>query len=427
MADTAAFQAGKVLRKLNAGLYARAVWPEDQAFYMTHSFTLDENVSPEALKKALDAVLRIYPYLALTVVKQDRTYVLAENGLDFVIRRTLDRVEPSTKAGNFHAVTVCYEGRNLVFYVDHVLTDGLGWKMVLQTFFYYYYCTLDETEYPVPEGVRTVPDGVAPDEQEDAYMKAPAAIPRGVIAGMVKKDIFRCPEYPEGKNTFAAEDCGHYVLKVPSAEFMKYARSVGGSPNSVLIQLLGQSLQKLHPENRLPVAFWIPVSVRAAMGNPNSLLHQVVPTIWYADPVILATDTSALGINQQIRAHLKDFCAPENIRKQCGMMRMIVESIRKTVSAGRLGQFTAQMAGQEQYSLLASSLGTLAAGEYGSRIHMDAFRVMPGKNYHVYLMEVGGSFYISFSLGAKTDAYAEAAAEYMRQLGMQGISWKEVT
>ena len=30
----------KALRKLNAGLYARSVWPEDQAFYMTHSFTL---------------------------------------------------------------------------------------------------------------------------------------------------------------------------------------------------------------------------------------------------------------------------------------------------------------------------------------------------------------------------------------------------
>ena len=41
----------KTLRKLNAGLYARSVWPEDQAFYMTHSFTLDEDVSPDALKR----------------------------------------------------------------------------------------------------------------------------------------------------------------------------------------------------------------------------------------------------------------------------------------------------------------------------------------------------------------------------------------
>lgn len=418
---------GKVLRKLNAGLYARAAWPEDQAFYMTHSFTLDEEVSPEALQKALDSTLRVWPYLALAVVKQDRAYVLAENSLAFVIRETGERIEPSTEAGNYHAVTICYEGRKLTFYTDHVLTDGLGWKTALQTFFYYYYCALDGTEYPVPEGVRTIPDGVAPDEQEDAYMKAPAAMPRGVIAGAAEKNIFRCPEYPADREILAAEDCGHYVIRVPSESFMACAKALGGSPNSLLIQIIGQSLQQLHPENRLPVAFWIPVSVRAAMGNANSLLHQVVPTIWYGESELLAGEDSAGGINRQVRGHLRDFCAPDNIRKQCGMMHMIIEMIRKSVAAGRLGQTMGQKADQEQYSVLASSLGTLAAGAYGCRIHMDAFRVMPGKSFHVYLMEAGNSFYISLSLGAKTDAYAKAAAEYMSQLGMQGVSWKEVS
>ena len=418
---------GKILRKLNAGLFARAVWPEGQPFYMTHSFTLDEEVSPEALKKALDATLQVWPYLTLAVVKKDGAYYLSENSLDFVIRRTADRIEPSTEESNFHAVTICYEDRKLNFYVDHVLTDGLGWRMALQTFFYYYYCTLDGTGYPVPEGVRTIGDGAAPDEQEDAYMKTPAAMPRGVIAGAVEKNIFSCPEYPADKAVYTAEDCGHYVIQVPSEEFMACAKTLKGSPNSVMIQILSQSMQKLHPENRLPVAFWIPISVRAAMGNTNSLLHQAVPTIWYADPELIADDSNAGEINRQIRDHLRDFCAPDNIRKQCGMMHMIIEMIRKSVSAGRLGQVMGQKADQEQYSVLASSLGTLAAGEYGSRIHMDAFRVMPGRTFHAYLMEAGGSFYLSLSLGAKTDAYAKAAAQYMTQLGMKGVTWREVS
>ena len=418
---------GKILRKLNAGLYARAVWPEGQPFFMTHSFTLDEEVSPEALQKALDSTLQVWPYLTLAVVKKDGAYYLAENSLDFVIRRTADRIEPSTEESNFHAVTICYEDRKLNFYVDHVLTDGLGWRMALQTFFYYYYCTLDGTGYPVPEGVRTIGDGAAPDEQEDAYMKTPAAVPRGVIAGAVEKNIFSCPEYPTDKAVYTAEDCGHYVIQVPSEEFMACAKALKGSPNSVMIQILSQSMQKLHPENRLPVAFWIPISVRAAMGNTNSLLHQAVPTIWYADPELIADDSNAGEINRQIRDHLRDFCAPDNIRKQCGMMHMIVEGIRRSVATGRLGQVTTLKAGQEQYSVLASSLGTLAAGEYGRRIHMDAFRVMPGRTFHAYLMEAGGSFYLSLSLGAKTDAYAKAAAQYMTQLGMKGVTWREVS
>ena len=427
LSDTAEFQAGKVLRKLNAGLYARAVWPEDRAFYMTHSFTLDEEVSEEALKKALDQTLQVYPYMTLAAVKKDKAYVLAENDLDFVICRTGERIEPSTKEGNFHALTICYEGRTLCFYVDHVLTDGLGWKMVLQTFFYYYYCALDGADYPVPAGVRTVSDGVAPDEQEDAYMKVPAAMPKGVIAGMVDKDFFICPEYPDGNDELSAGDCGHYCIEVPSGEYMSYAKSVGGSPNSVLIQILGRSMQSLHPGNQQKIAFWIPVSIRPAMGNNNSLLHQVVPTIWYADAEMFSADDSAAGTNRLIRSHLKEFCDPGNIRKQCGMMHMIVEGIRRSVYTGRLGKFTSQKADKDQYSVLASSLGTLAAGEYGSRIHMDAFRVMPGRNFHVYLMETGGRFYISLSFGAKTEVYAKAAAEYMSKLGMQGVSWREVS
>ena len=84
----------KALRKLNAGLYARSVWPEDQAFYMTHSFTLDEDVSPDALKKALDAAIQVWPYMALSVVKQDRTYVLKENGLETLNDEDLHTILP---------------------------------------------------------------------------------------------------------------------------------------------------------------------------------------------------------------------------------------------------------------------------------------------------------------------------------------------
>ena len=258
-------------------------------------------------------------------------------------------------------------------------------------------------------------------------MKVPAAVPRGVIAGMVEKDIFSCPEYPADKTVYTAEDCGHYVIEVPSAEFMARAKALKGSPNSALIQILGQSIQKLHPENRRRLAFWIPISVRAVMGNTNSMLHQAVPTIWYADPELLAVEGNAGEINRQVRDHLRNFCAPDNIRKQCGMMHMIVEGIRRSVATGRLGQVTSLKAGQEQYSVLSSSLGALAAGEYGRRIHMDAFRVMPGRTFHAYLMEVGGIFYISFSLGVKTDAYVKAAAQYMSQLGMKGVCWKEVS
>lgn len=378
------------------------------------------------MEEAWDKTMQIYPYYTRAVVKRNRIYYLADNPLDFVISETDEIIEPATAAGNYHSVTICYKGKKLYFYTDHVITDGTGWRMVLESFFYYYFCALDGVSYPLPQGVRSLEDGPAADQETDAYLMVPAIDPQQFAAkAFGKKEVFLYPELQLDKKDYKLEDCGHYVIEVPSEEFMAYAKSIGASPSSLLFQLTVQTLQRQNPDNQLPLRTFIPVSVRTAMDNPGSLLHQVVHTTYDCDPDLLTDDSRAADLNQGFRTHLKGFSARENISMMCGVYRGIIEAYKKAIKANMLDKIRENNS-SVNISTGASFIGRLAAGDYGSRIHMECIRVMPGHDFHTYMLEAGRNFYISMTLGARTDRYVRDMADHMRSLGMTHTCWREV-
>lgn len=220
-------------------------------------------------------------------------------------------------------------------------------------------------------------------------------------------------------------DCSHYVIEVPSEEFMAYAKSIGASPSSLLFQLTVQTLQRQNPDNQLPLRTFIPVSVRTAMDNPGSLLHQVVHTTYDCDPDLLTDDSRAADLNQGFRTHLKGFSARENLSMMCGVYRGIIEAYKKAITANMLDKIRENNS-SVNISTGASFIGRLAAGDYGSRIHMECIRVMPGHDFHTYMLEAGRNFYISMTLGARTDRYVRDMADHMRSLGMTHTCWREV-
>ena len=419
---------GPLCRPLFAGVFARGMYPEKKPFYITNAFILEDPVCGRCIKLAWNKTMQVYPYFTKAVVKRDRAYYLAENPLDFVVCETEDVIEPAAAEGNYHAVTICYKDHRIAFYIDHVPTDGTAIRMVLATFFYYYYCAFDGTVYPVPEGVRTIENGTSADQEADAYLMVETIGPMDPAAGKADGEVFQYPEYQkENRRTeLLPEDCGHFLLQVPSDEFMTFARSVGGSPSSVLVQLVCQSLKRENPGNELPFSILVPISVRSAMGNRNSLLHQIVHTTYQADPKMLS-DQDSVSFNRDFRTHLKQISSGESIHFLCGLYRGIIEEFQKAISADMLDQVISRNErSQNALSAGVSFLGTLAAGDYGSRIHMESFRVMPEKEILVYMMEIGGQFYISFNIGVKTERYALDMERHMKKLGMEHVQLRTV-
>ncbi len=408
----------KAIRPLGAGLLARAAYPEDKASYITFQFRMDEPASEDAIRDAWDKTMKVYPYFTRAVVKRNRVYYIAENPLDFVISSTEDVIEPGTAAANYHSVSICCHERKIVFCIDHVITDATACRFVLETFFYYYYCALDRMSYPAPEGVRTMQDGPAADEQIQAYDMVPAIDPQKENAsGPHNGPVFRYPEMTEDTADLTQDQCGSYRISIPSAEFMDYAHSAGGSPSSVLFQLAIQSLQRMNPENRLKYNVRTPVSVRDVMGNPGSLLYQEVHSSYTCEADMVLGDDRSRELNLGYRKSLRAFKAPDNIKKMCGVYHWYTNAIKQAIGSNMLDSFM-QGIKTNPVSFFSSYIGTLITGEYGSRIQIERMHAMPTPYPTFYLMEIGGRFAICIYLGAKAERYARDMTEHMRKLGM---------
>ena len=412
----------KMIRPVSAGMFARGVYPTRKAFYMTYRFDLSDSVNPDAISKAWDKTLSVYPYMSYAVGIREGKLVFLENDLPFVISETGEVVEPFGRAGNFHTVTFCYLDKTLWVYADHVPVDGTGFMYVLETFFYHYYCTLDGKEYDVPEGVYT--EGVVEGQEVDAYRMVDASDPSAMAKGFGGEKVFTPVEGIRDEIFLTREDCRGYCISAPSDEFMSYAKSIGASPISLLNVFFARALERVHPENKLPIRIMSPVSVRKVMGNDTSLLHQVVhaPYTFTVDDL----DKDDAMLNATYRQFLKGFASEQNIKMMCGLYRGICEGYEKAFASGALDDVIIAQRTNSELSVSVSYLGTLRGDEYTNRIRMRAFHAMQERGIMTQVTEVGNHFYIDWYQGFHGDMYAKAMRDIMKEAGMKGVRLERV-
>ncbi len=415
----------KEIRPITAGMFARGTYPTGKAFYLTFRYDLKEKVDPAAIKTAWDKTLEVYPYFSYAVETRKSRLVLLENPLPFVIEETGEVIEPFGRAGNFHTVTFCYLNNTLWIYVDHVPTDGTGFRFVTETFFYHYYCALDGVEYPVPEGVHTAGDGALEGQEIDAYRMVDAMDPKALAGSLMGGKSFLLKEAVREEMFLKREDCRGYCISVASDEFMTFAKAVKGSPQSVLSVMFAKAVQRVHPENKLPVKLMTPVSVRKVMGNENSLLHQVVHGTYDFDVNELAT-LSDEELNTEYRAFMKGLSSEQSVRMLCGIYRGICEAYEKAFATNHLDDVILQNRSGTQPSVITSYIGTMRTGEYGSRIRMTAFHAMQEKGIMIQMTEVGGCFYIDWYQGLHGDMYAKAFRDLLKEAGMKSAALERI-
>lgn len=405
---------------ITAGMFARGAYPTDKVFFMTSRYDLQERVDGEALKLALDETLKAYPYMGYAVVMRGSRLMLAKNPLSFVIKETGEVIEPSSAAGNFHSITFCYLGNTLMTYTDYVAVDGTGLKMVMETLFYHYYCILDKKDYPLPEGVHSGSDGAVSGHDRDAFLETDAIDPAAAMSGAMASNTFALTECPKGGTYLSKLDCRGFCMSVPKDKLMSYARSVKGSPNSVITVFAAKAAQRVHPENTLPVNILFPLSFRKGTKNESSILLQGGMSNYAFKSADLDTkDDEAL--NTMFRSYLNDYTSEQNIKMLCGVYRGICEGFAKAFVYGALDKIIADSRSKVRPGLETSYLGTLRTGEYGSRIKMKAFHAMQEKAIMIQMIEIGGMFYINWYQGLHGEAYILALRDLMQEAGIENI------
>jgi hypothetical protein len=220
-------------------------------------------------------------------------------------------------------------------------------------------------------------------------------------------------------------DCRGYCLSVPSSEMMGYAKSIGGSPVSVLSVALSKAVQRVHPENTLPIKIMYPVNIRKVMGNSTSLVHQAVFAQYKFDPSDVSGKSNQ-ELNADFRAYLRQFTSEPSIRMNAGIFRSMCEGYTKAYAYGALDNICLEQRKSANASLEISYLGTLHTGDYGKRIRMTAFHVMPENGVMVQVTEVGDTFYIDWYQGMHEATYVKAMRDALIGMGMKGLSLERV-
>lgn len=259
----------------------------------------------------------------------------------------------------------------------------------------------------------------------DAYRMADAIDPAALAAGMTGGKTFSPPEFTSGEMLGSRPDCRAYCLSVPSSELMAYARSVGGSPVSVLSVALSRAVQKVHPENTLPIKIMYPVDIRKVMGNRTSLVHQAVFAQYKFEPSDVAGRNDR-ELNAAFRDYLRQFTSAPSIRMNAGIFRSMCEGYTKAFAYGALDKICMEQRKSADASLEISYLGTLHTGDYGSRIRMTAFHVMPENGIMLQVTEIGGTFFIDWYQGMHEAAYVKAMRDVLAGAGMKDLRIERV-
>ena len=235
---------------------------------------------------------------------------------------------------------------------------------------------------------------------------------------------FAPPEMPKGM--FGNRpDCRGYCLSVPSSEMMQYAGSVSGSPVSVLSVALSKAVQRVHPENALPIKILYPVNIRKVMGNSTALVHQAVFAQYCFSPSDV-TDKSDEELNAAFRTYLREFTSEPSIRKNAGIFRSMCEGYTRAFAYNALDKITLEQRKNAGCSLEISYIGKLHTADYGRHMRMTAFHAMPENGIMVQVTEVGDTFYIDWYQGMHDATYICAMRDAMADMGMKGLCLERV-
>lgn len=255
----------------------------------------------------------------------------------------------------------------------------------------------------------------------------PPIDPQAMMSQKPMEDpVFLLPETDWSKQWCPLDECSGYMVSVPGDEFMACAKSIQGSPMSLLALLLAQSVERVHPENSSPVAVWIPVSIRNVMGTENSLLNQVVHETYRFPVGDLCDDSKNEELNTAFRMYQKGFASEQNIRMMTGIYAGIIEGYQKAIAADMMDVVLEKISKSEaNMTVSASYLGIILTGEYGSRIRLNAFHAMGSTGAMVQMAEIGGIFYLCWFGSFDGKEYAADLAEYMRDLGMRHAEYRK--
>ena len=244
---------------------------------------LKQKVDVDALKKAAQTAFKRFPYYAKEIrVVENGEIALVDNPRPLVVSPTKPgHVRFGTPDVNYHLCSIDYEDSVVYFNIYHGLCGGCGVMFWIKSTMWHYVkeafgVTLETGNIKTADTTLTEGETAFPD---------PDALPDAEPVGSIKKDMVYIPaaEYVEQLVKMPFRDIKFYELELDAKDFIKYARSNDGSPNSILSALMFKACCKVAPR-AIAKAFRgnILCNYRADVGCPGTYhdLVRLMPVLY---------------------------------------------------------------------------------------------------------------------------------------------------
>ena len=379
--------------------------------------TLDEDIDAAALEEAINRTVKVFPLIGKKIEELDGVYYYVDNPLPFVITKGLREVETFLPEGNYHSMTFAYDKNKLSILMNHMFFDGTGIKMVLETLFYHYFCIVDKKNYDVPAGVFVEPsEGLIAEPFPHKFETDDAPF---FDNNSDTEDIFKFPEedYSMSKEELIkATDL--ITVTADSKEFMRYVKSVGGTPLSSMASLFFTIFQQSHPENKKILKTLTSVSLRGISEAPDTILNAAYALTYFSTPedALKVDADSERARNVELRNLLKRYKEPDNLKKiannwydRNGMCKNLLKNPEE------MKNWRMPTAAVPFYVVY---VGTIHLGEYAKHIVNMQFFSKINPVYSCIIFEAGNKFFINLRQPFHSDIYKNNLIEALHQRGV---------
>ena len=366
---------------------------------MRWKLSFDHEIDRERMQKALDAALRVCPYMGMSMTQDENGMWYVPNPSPVVLSDEIPEKLGGEETGKHLFCLVC-DGRSLELDVYHGLTDAVGMQWFFEALLTAYY---DGEK----AAAGSVADAVIRDEATDILDMDPGFPEGGIPEAVMPEHPFTFPQAVDKENT------NHTMAVFSRKELQAFCEAHDCSVTAALVTMIATAIQRVHAGNTAPICVRCPVNSRKILDVPDTFMNASIPQVLACVDAAQAADGRTDEMIRDIASQIERQTDPDRAACFC---RVIGARIRKEPLENDdriMDIFHAPV--------IFSNLGSLNAESAAAHITGSEFFGCFASPVIFSLSTVGNSSYLTINQDFKGTQYLDAVEQVMGENGV-GLS-----
>lgn len=382
---------------------------DDYPNTMRFIIELKDNIKFSSLRFAINMIQKRYPYLCIELKKDDEGFYFIRNDREIVLEKRGKEVLLNSLESNYHFIAFSYDDKHITYDMSHAIADGNTAYEVIKTLLYYYISNAYQVNLS-KENIRLVEDDISEEEYIDPLLKYKEVKTEKVVREPALS-LFGNDNSKEQKKTL-------WHITIEEKELLDIARPLKASPGTLMLILLGKTINKLNKNSEYDIRLNLCYDLRKVLNAPlahNSLVGSVLYT--YNDDLSLEESI------KELRENIKRTIRPENANKLLSNYIGVITFLSELKDANIIKQVVGTM-NQKTSSLITSGLSYVGKANFGdAEKYITDFVTIANARIGILieLAAVNNKFYIDFIQNIEGEEYFNL---FIQELNNMNINYE---